>query len=54
MKWLRSRGGLCSVFYVSDHARQEFSNCTALHALSEHEKKHGTHAHHVSVVEGEK
>ena len=53
MKWLRSRAGLSSVFYVSDRARQEFSNCTALHALSEHDKRHGTRAHHVFEVEGE-
>ena len=53
VKWLRSRAGLSSVFYVSDRARQEFSNCTALHALSEHDKRHGTRAHHVFEVEGE-
>ena len=53
VKWLRSRARLSSVFYVSDPARQEFSNCTALHALSEHDKRHGTRAHHVFGVEGE-
>ena len=51
--WLRSRGGLSSMFYASDRVQQEFSNCTALHALSEHEKKHRTHTHHVFPVEGE-
>ena len=53
VKWLRSRAGLSSVFYISDRARQEFSNCTTLHALSEHDKRHGTRAHHVFEVEGE-
>ena len=53
VKWLRSRARLSSVFYVFDRAWQEFSNCTALHALSQHEKKQGTHAHHVFEVEGE-
>ena len=53
VKWLRSRPGLSPLFYVSNRARQEFFNCSARHAVSEHDKRHGTRAHHVFKVEGE-
>ena len=39
------------VHYMSDRARQDFSNATFLRVLSKHEKLHGTRAYDVFKCE---